>query len=299
MKKQLKTTLKCLLASICLLSAIAFNSSTTESVLAQQGNAKDYQNHVYKTQIQYAVDHKLMWLFPDGNFRPEQPITQADLVAGLVNAKALTAGTAVEDLPAGHWAKVYYERAKKDGILDDVAINPNKVLTREEAAFLMNNAWKSMYRVCRDKRQVYSDFAVGAGWIPKKAGKFANGVSTTAYDGLGTVTRGEEAVALYLLNKDVNDTKVGEEIALMFHNSLKKSNGYLVGSVPNAPGKDIKLIVRFKNKSVVQYKSGDVVKIDASQIFDMQFSVKNSGQAKPIALYEYNGSNLNARKNVR
>ncbi|MGN7469204.1 S-layer homology domain-containing protein [Brevibacillus sp. SAFN-007a] len=298
MKKQLKTTLKCLLASICLLSAIAFNSSTTESAFAQQANAKDYQNHVYKPQIQYAVDHKLMWLFPDGNFRPEQPITQADLVAGLVNAKALTSGTAVEGLPAGHWAKVYYERAKKDGILDDVAVNPNKVLTREEASLLMNNAWKSMYSRLRDKRQVYSDIAVGNGWIPKKAGKFANGVSTSTSDGLGTVTRGEEAAALYLLNKDVKDTKIGEEIALKFHNSLKSSNGYLVGTVPTMQGKDIRLIIRLKNQNVESYYGG-AVKVNASQVDYMAFSVKNSGQAKLLAYYTYNnGTNL-TRTNSR
>ncbi|WP_197187624.1 S-layer homology domain-containing protein [Brevibacillus agri] len=296
MKRHIKKVIKGVIAATIALGVV--QSVSPQGTYAAQA-VTDYSGHAYKSYIEYTIQNKLMWLFPDGNFRPEQPITQADLVAGLVNAKALTAGTAVEGVPAGHWAKVYYERAKKDGILDDVVVNPNKVLTREEAAFLMNNAWKSMYRVCRDKRQVYSDFAVGAGWIPKKAGKFANGVSTTAYDGLGTVTRGEEAVALYLLNKDVNDTKVGEEIALKFHNSLKISNGYLVGTIPRVQGKDIKLVVRFKNNDGATYKAGSDVKVNASQIFDMEFSVKNSGQAKPIALYSYDRSNLTTRKNVR
>lgn len=266
---------------------------------AAQAVVKDYTNHVYKTYIEYAVKNKFMWLDATGNFKPNQNITQADLVSGLVNAKRLTAGTPVQGLPANHWAKVYYERAKKDGILDGVTVNPNKVLTREEASLMMNNAWKSMYRMYQKKRQVYSDVAVGGGWIPKKAGKFANGVSTSTADGLGTVTRGEEAVALYLLNKDVNDTKVGEDIALKFHNSLKNSGGYLVGTVPSAQGKDIKLVLRFKNNNIVSYKSGNVIKVNASQILDMEFSVKNSGQAKPIALYSYDGSNLTARKNAR
>lgn len=296
MKKQLKNAIKGVIASICLLGTI--NSSATEPAFAQQVIAKDYQAHVYKNQIQYAIDNKLMWLFPDGNFRPEQPITQADLVAGLVNAKGLTTGTAVEGLPSGHWAKVYYERAKKDGILDDVTINPNKILTREEASILMNNAWKSMYIRLRDKRQVYSDVAVGNGWIPKKAGKFANGVPTSTSDGLGTVTRGEEAAALYLLNKDVKDTKIGEEIALRFHNSLKVSGGYLSGEIPTVQGKDVRLAIRTKNNEVMSYKTGKF-RIIASDVKDMQFTVKNSGQAKALAFYTYDDVvNLN-RSNSR
>lgn len=242
---------------------------------ASQAVVNDYVNHAYKTYIEYAVKNKFMWLDSAGNFKPNQAITQAELVSGLVNAKGLIVGTAVQGFPASHWAKVYYERAKKDGILDDVVVDPNQVITREEASLLMNNAWKSMYHIYQKKRQVYSDVAVGSGWIPKKAGKFANGVSTTAYDGLGVVTRGEEALALYLLNKDVKDTKVGEEIALKFHNSLKNSDGYLIGAIPSVQGKNIRLLVRFKNNSVVTYKSGSSLKVNAGQIFDMEFSVKN------------------------
>jgi hypothetical protein len=294
--KRMHFFLSSVLGTVLSLSGLfaAAHPSTAQAQTVQ----KDYENHPNRAAIEYVVKNKLMWLYPDGNFRPEQPVTQADLVAGLVNAKALTIGTEVTGLPANHWAKVYYERAKKDGILDGVTLNPSKVLNREEAALLMNNAWKNIFKAYQNKRQVYSDIAVTSGWLPKKSGKFVTGVSTTAYDGLGNVSRGEEAVALYLLHNDAIGTKAAENIALQFHNSLKVSGGNLKGKVPTVKGKDIRLLIQFQNGKIVSYFSGDFM-VNASQVKFMEFTVKNSGESKSLARYTYDsGTNL-IRKNTR
>ncbi|QQE74273.1 S-layer homology domain-containing protein [Brevibacillus composti] len=296
---QLKKLLPIMLISVMFLTGtVVAGTKTTLAAAPKAGQQTDYQNHQYKDVIQYAIQNKLMWLFPDGNFRPEQPITQADLVSGLVNAKGLTQGKELSEFPANHWAMVYYERALKDGVLDGVPVNPNKVINREEASLLMYNAWKSTSIGYLKTRQVYSDAAVDSGWLPKKEGKFVNGVSTTAYDGFGTVSRGEEAYALFLLHQYMNDIKVGENIALQFHNSLKVSGGVLKGRIPVVSGKNIRLLIRFNNDTVTSYYSGDFT-VNTSAVKYMSFTVKNSGQSKAIAAYNYDELPHLVRKNTR
>lgn len=297
MKKQAGKAIKGFVAAAIIFGGVPVVPSVTESVSAQQV-VKDYQNHVYKNQIQYVVQNKLMWLYPDGNFRPEQPITQADLVVGLANVKGIINIAPVPGLPANHWAKVYYERAMKDGILTGVAINPNKVIAREEAAVLMKNAWQNLRAVYKNNRQVYSDVAVNSGWLPKKSGKFSNGVSTTTFDGLGNVTRGELAQALTLLHNDFKEMAVGEKIALQFHNSLKVTGGYLRGQVPVVNGYEAKITAVLKSGKPVQLKSGPVL-LNASQIDYMQFNVKKAGTAVSLAKYDYVDMSSLAGNNVR
>ncbi|MGG0940477.1 S-layer homology domain-containing protein [Brevibacillus centrosporus] len=271
----------------------------TQSTYAVQTIDKDYTNHVYKTHIEYVIKNSLMWMYPDGNFRPDQAITQADLVVGLANAKGLSSGTPVSNLPANHWAKVYYDRAKKDGILDNVVINPGKVLNREEASFLLVNAWKSLRQVYKLERQYYSDTAVNSGWIPERSGKFANGVHTTLYDGLGTLNRGEQARVLYILHNDMKDIQAGESIASQFHASLKVSGGNVRGQIPAVNGYDTKLIIISKTGKPIQFNKGASVMFNASHVDYMEFNVKKAGQAISLAKYDYENMSTLARKNVR
>lgn len=259
----------------------------------------DYQNHPHRDAIDYVVKNKLMWLFPDGSFQPDKPITQADLVAGLVNVKGLTVGEPVQGLPANHWAKIYYERAEKDGILNEVTVNPSKALTREEAGLLINNAWKNLRHVYKDKPQSYASIAVSSGWLPAKAGKFPNGVSTTLYDAFGEVTRSEEAVALYSLHRDFVGIIEGEKIATQFHNSLKLSSGRLRGNVPAVEGLNIRLLIRFKDGKAKSIYSGDTLNVVASQVHHLEFTVKRKNEATLLAIYKYadlsNLTRINAR----
>jgi len=282
--KRMHVFLASLLGTVLSLSGLF--TAPHPSVAQAQTVQKDYENHPNRAAIEYVVKHKLMWLFPDGNFRPEQPITQADLVAGLVNVKGLTQGVSVPGFPQNHWAKVYYERAMKDGILDDVSINPNKVLNREEAGVLMNNAWKNLRSVFAKKRQSYSEVAVSNGWLPPKSGVFSNGVQTTLYDAIGVVSRVEEAVALDKLHRDFLGMIEGEKIATQFHQSLKSADGYLRGRVPTIKGYDVRLIMVLKNGEVRYFNSGQF-KVNITQIDYMQFSVKRIGEAIALALYDY------------
>lgn len=246
----------------------------------------DYQNRPDKAAIEYVVKNKLMWLYPDGNFRPDQTITQADLIAGLSNVKSLSQGIAVPELPANHWAKAYYERAKKDGILMDVQIAPTKVLNREEAARLMTNAWKNLRTRYQKVPQYFIAYAVDSQWILEKAGKFPNGVSTSKYDSLGTVTRGEQAIALYNLHRDLLGINDAEKVALQFHNSLKVSGSTLTGTIPSVKGYDIRLLVRMKDGKALTFTSGKL-SFNTLNASYAEFTIKRSGESIPLSWYYY------------
>jgi len=282
--KRMHVFLASLLGTVLSLSGLF--TAPHPSVAQAQTVQKDYENHPNRAAIEYVVKHKLMWLFPDGNFRPEQPITQADLVAGLVNVKGLTQGVSVPGFPQNHWAKVYYERAMKDGILDDVSINPNKVLNREEAGLLMNNAWKNLRSVFAKKRQSYSEVAVSNGWLPPKSGVFSNGVQTTLYDALSYVSRAEESVALTVLHRDILGIREGERIASQIHQSFRISGGYLTGIIPTVKGYSVHLLARYKNGNGLSIKSGKVM-LNVSEISYLELSVQRTGEAVPLALYNY------------
>ncbi|MED4779439.1 S-layer homology domain-containing protein [Brevibacillus choshinensis] len=202
----------------------------------------DYQNRPDKAAIEYVVKNKLMWLYPDGNFRPDQTITQADLIAGLSNVKSLSQGVAVPELPANHWAKAYYERAKKEGILNGIAINPSKVLTREEAAQIIVNAWQNVRAFITKKNDEinkgasYVQFVSGYKQMKPKAGKFPNGVATSLYDSFGTLTRADLAYTLSVLKKDFLEVREAERIAEQMHKSIKISSGFVTVTAPKLGG---------------------------------------------------------------
>lgn len=282
--KRMYFFLSSVLGTVLSLSGLfaAAHPSTAQAQTVQN----DYENHPNRAAIEYVVKNKLMWLYPDGNFRPEQPVTQADLVAGLVNVKGLTQGVPIPGFPANHWAKVYYERAKKDGILDNVSINPNKVLNREEAGLLMNNAWKNLRQSYNKTRQSYAEVAVSSGWLPPKSGKFSNGVQTTLYDALSNVSRVEESVALTVLHRDILGIREGEKIASQIHQSFRISGGYLSGVIPTVKGYSVHLLARLKNGKGLSLKSGEVM-LNVSQISYLELSVQRTGEAVPLALYNY------------
>lgn len=294
--------------TILLATAVVVGGGVGEasSLFAAQTNtsARDYQNHVHKADIEYAVKNQLMWLFPDGSFRPDQTITQADLVVGLVQVKGLKEGEAIKDFPAGHWAKTYYERAVKDGILKDVAVEPNKVLTREEAAYLLINAWENLRgsRTNKDsaplKNQTQVQFTVSTGYLVPKAGEYPSGVSTSKFDSKSLVTRGELAFSLKALHTDFIGIQEAEKMYTQFHNSLKLSKGVISGVIPNDG--EYSLNIKFFGTKIKDYDIKGKFSLNVTQFDQMLVRIVRKGEAVPLAYYVYtNMPNNLEHKNIR
>ncbi|WP_312109467.1 S-layer homology domain-containing protein [Brevibacillus reuszeri] len=288
---------KSFLLAIVLAAATAAGGGMGESstVFAAQTNqtVKDYQNHVHKADIEYAVKNQLMWLFPDGNFRPDQTITQADLVVGIAQAKGLTQGIEVKNIPANHWAKTYYERTMKDGILSNVQIDPNKVLTREDAAFLLVNAWESLRNTRTDKEsernksqsQVY--YIASAGFMIGKSGEFPNGVQTGRFDSKSLMSRGETAYSLHKLHEDTVGIKEAEEMYSKFRNSLKITDGRVTGIIPNSEKYSLDITLYINGPKVEDFSKPGNISMNVSQAYRMVVRVVYKGKAMPQALYQY------------
>jgi hypothetical protein len=205
----------------------------------------------------------------------------------------LTQGVSVPGFPQNHWAKVYYERAMKDGILNNVPITPNKVLNREEAAYLLINAFESVRSTRSQKDSEYFksipqvQFAVNYGLLPEKAGKFPNGVSTSMYDGISNVTRAEQAYSLAFWHRDFVGIQEAEVIANKIHSSLKLSNGILSGTVYTSPKYDVRLFIGYKTGGGKEYKTAGSFSVDVSQAKGMQLTVKYKGEAASLVLNTY------------
>ncbi|MGG4493241.1 S-layer homology domain-containing protein [Brevibacillus reuszeri] len=283
--------------AIVLAVATAAGGGVGESstVFAAQTNqaVKDYQNHVHKADIEYAVKNQLMWLFPDGNFRPDHTITQADLVVGIAQAKGLTQGVLVPNLPVGHWAKTYYERVMKDGTLSNVQIDPNKILTREDAALLLVNAWENLRNTRTDKEternknrsQVH--YIVSNGFMIGKSGKFPNGVLTGKFDSKSLMTRGELAFSLHMLHLDTVGIKESEKVYSQFRNSLKLSNGKLSGVIPSSEKYSLDITLYINGPKIEDYSKPGVFTFSVAQAYKMEIRVVYKGKAMPQALYQY------------
>ncbi len=81
--------------------------------------------------------------FPDGNFRPEAPVTRAQFVAMLVRTVGLptsSGDTSFADVPPSAWYAPYVAAAVRGGIvvgLSPHVFGPNELLTREQMAVML------------------------------------------------------------------------------------------------------------------------------------------------------------------
>ena len=79
----------------------------------------------------------------DGTFRPEQPVTRAELAAILVRVQggSSTSGGAGFTDTSGHWAEGYISSAVRSGLVlgyEDGSFKPNQSVTRAESVTMIN-----------------------------------------------------------------------------------------------------------------------------------------------------------------
>ncbi|WP_176560215.1 S-layer homology domain-containing protein [Brevibacillus dissolubilis] len=282
-----------MLTAILTTGSFHSTSSIVQPVSASQGVANDYNAHIASQDISYVLKHHLMWVYPDGSFKPDEPITQAQLVSSLVVVSGAKGQASVPELPAKHWAKATYEKAKQAGFLFDVKIEPDKKLNREEAARLTINAWEKHRRYRTQKNEGLSkswsdvQFLVATGIMKPKAGAFPNGVSTSKFDSLAQITRAEVASMIRLLHTDLVEMQEGEKIAQEVHKNLTVENGKVVGRIPkNRFNWRVSVGFYFKDGRYENYFAGQYFAVPIASIKLMNVSVLNS-QSTILADYDY------------
>lgn len=113
---------------------------------AEQAGLKDVSGHWAAASIDEMIEKGIVSGYPDGTFKPEQPITRAEFTVMLAKAFNLPAeGNKVFDDTAGHWAQGFIAAASDAGIVSGISVGefaPDALITREQMAVMIVNAAK-------------------------------------------------------------------------------------------------------------------------------------------------------------
>ncbi|WP_432775460.1 S-layer homology domain-containing protein [Brevibacillus gelatini] len=268
----------CLFASVLTLTSVT--GGVFENTVQAAAINKDYESHAAKAAIDFGIQKGYLWL-SGGKFYPNNQITQGQFVASLVAIRGVKETAAVPQLPAGHWAKYSYERALKAGILDNVKIDPNKLLTKEEAAMLVFNAWKP-FRGEKDPNLSNTGALITWGWMkaaPSGQPKFREDLP---------VTRGDAAEIFRYLWTDKWQLEKGAKYANEFHNSLKIVNGKIVGKVPKGD-RNFTIIATFVTKQNGRegFVNNQSFSVPLSNVNSLAFFVINSNDSTDASSFRY------------
>lgn len=159
-------------------SVIAFNVT---SASAAPVALKDIQNHWAKATIQWGVTNKIVTGYPDGTFKPNKYVTEAEFLTMLISAY-----TRLEPNVVTHWADSSYEFAKKmnyptTGMTDIKA--RNWPITRQHVAEIVAGTQGSNYMGNDAVRFVLAK-GLAKGTDPKSVG-------VESFNGKGNLTRAE------------------------------------------------------------------------------------------------------------
>ncbi|TXK82638.1 S-layer homology domain-containing protein [Paenibacillus sp. N3.4] len=104
-------------------------------------------NHWAADAIHQVQGAGLLSGYPDGSFKPDTPITRAELAAIIVRISKLNVVDTVQGFTdtQGHWAAGYIQAAKVAGLMsgyEDGSFRPDQQLTRAEAVKAINTLLK-------------------------------------------------------------------------------------------------------------------------------------------------------------
>ncbi|UKL00828.1 S-layer homology domain-containing protein [Brevibacillus brevis] len=274
-----RAMMSCLLAAVLAMAGLTgvADCSSVQAVAP----AKDYASHTAKAAIDFGVEKKYLWLDSKGNFYPNSQITQGQFIASLVAIRGLKEAEPLPQLPAGHWAKMSYEKAQKAGILAGVKVEPNRLMTKEETAALVYAAWKPI-RGEKNPNLTNTGALITWGWMkpaPSGQPKFREDLP---------VTRGEAAEILRYLWKDKWQLEQGAKFADEFHKSLKIVNGKISGKVPKGDS-DFMILVQFftKQNELEGFINDQSFNIPLNSTSSFSFNVINNNDSTDAGIYLY------------
>ncbi|MFI8715865.1 S-layer homology domain-containing protein [Brevibacillus brevis] len=262
--------------------AVAGLTGVADSQTVQAAaSANDYASHTAKAAIDFGVQKKYLWLDSKGNYYPNSQITQGQFIVSLVAIRGLKEVAPVPELPAGHWAKMSYEQARKAGILENVKIDPNRLLTKEETALLVFNTWKP-YRGEKSPNLTNTGALVTWGWMkpaPNGQPKFREDLPVLRSDG---------AEILQFMWQDKWQLEQGSKYADEFHKSLKVVNGKITGKVPKGDGNFLIRAMFITNDDERNgFLNNESFKVPVSTVNSLSFEVISSKDSVIAGGYWY------------
>ncbi|TNJ67133.1 c-type cytochrome [Paenibacillus hemerocallicola] len=106
---------------------------------------KDIAKSKYKTHIVTAIEYGIVDGYPDSSFRPDKPISRAEIAAIVTRSEVLDTGDSASvsfrDVTVDHWAGGVIRAAVKAGLFngyEDGTFRPDHSISRAEAAAVLN-----------------------------------------------------------------------------------------------------------------------------------------------------------------
>jgi S-layer homology domain len=122
-------------------------SENTKTKIAQ-ANLNDYAGNWAEPFIKVLIDKNIIVGYPDGTFKPDQPVTRAEFAALLNKAFELQPtreSRAFRDVPTNYWAVAVIDKAYRSGFLAGYPNNtfgPNQNIIRIESLVSLVNGSK-------------------------------------------------------------------------------------------------------------------------------------------------------------
>lgn len=269
--------------------------SSKQSIVKSSDRQKDYAKHWAVKEINLSLQNKWLGNYQDGNFRPDEPITQSQFLSALVSLHRL-----IEKQPhaetANSWAKEAYEKAAKAGwMTPDIKIHPDQGITRYEAAAWITNAWghkqTDVFQYTYYNKLLLSSHKFVDGLYQpngRLASKSMRFIQQTALM-TDSFTRAEAAHTFYLLSSRINNLNECKSWMNQIQKSLVMKNGKLTGRVPVLPD-----VVYIKQASLIQNVDGEIKDLKGD------FSIEPKGKlvfgatynSSTTVLYEWRLPNL-------
>lgn len=176
------------------------------------------KSHRFQREIRIASDMGLAGGFPDGSFRPDEPISRAETAAMLTRAYPLAAGNLQTKLldVRDHWAAASIQRLASNGLVGgypDGTFKPNRSVNRAEYAVFLS-------RVIQFKR---TQAIEGENWdallslmtLEEKAGQmlmpdirmWQNKPTTAINAGITSAVQDHKLGGLILFDKNIESTE--------------------------------------------------------------------------------------------
>lgn len=266
---------------------IQLSLSGSTPPIAHAATVSDFAQHPNKANIDFVLQNKIMSKYSDGRFKPNETITQSQMIASLVTIFQLKDKEEVKEIPVGNWAKDMYEKAKKAGVLENITINPNQKLNKEEAGLLITNAFKKS-RTLQQKGGTFSQTLTLMGWLPKGG----------TYKGEMLLTRGDAARTFSIVHRYKTGMDKGEESAKKFDADLKIEKNTIKGTVPKIGGLKQNVSILLKNGKSLNYKDGQSFKVNLADVVNIAYTTSlTTGNSDYMAWYLYDQLPLLNKKN--
>lgn len=248
----------------------------------------DYAQHWAKNEIDWAVQKNLMGRYPDGSFRPDETITQAQFLTSLVAVEGLKE-KAPHPPTAGHWAKDAYEKAAKAGwFTPDIKIDPNARITRYEAAAWITNAWG--FKTYDPLHYTYENLLLNSSYKFKDGlynakGKLANydkGYFFATALPADKFTRAETAHTLKLIHTRRANIAEAYGWLMEIQKSLYVKDSMVYGKIPMLP------LIQFEKEASASYWDGVADHVPKNLHSGKSFSVPLKGKIAFVASFDSN-----------